>query len=161
MMMIMMSVQATRIDILKMLLYAPGPTRVVNEPIVGRTRLQKEVFLAQKALIDKKIRRLYPFMPYYYGPFSRQLYVDLSWLESQGVVEERSFMKDDEGIYRQFKLTPKGVAEVEALISQNGMPEVYEVARSIKHAYNDMPLTSLVSYTHRTWPDYVISSTTS
>lgn len=154
-----MNIQTTRIDILKMLLYAPGPTQVTNEPIVGRTRLQKEMFLAQKALIDKKISRLYSFMPYYYGPFSRQLYVDLNWLESKGLVEERSFTKDDEGIYREFRLTTNGVMDVEALIAQKDMREIYEIVRGIKQMYNGMPLASLVNYTHRAWPDYVISST--
>jgi len=141
-----------------MLLYAPGQTRKKNEPVVGRTRLQKELFLAQKALIDKKIRRLYEFMPYYYGPFSRQLYVDLSWLQTEAVVEERTFIEDDKGMYREFLLTAKGVAETEALVTQDDMREIYEVVKSVKQQYNDMPLASLVDYTHKTWPDYVISS---
>ena len=153
-----MSVQVTRIDILKMLLYAPGPTGRVNEPILGRTRLQKEVFLMQKALADKKIKRLYPFMPYYYGPFSRELYRDLSWLEYKDLIRERTFEKNNDGIYREFKLTPKGTTEVQALIDLEKMRDIYETVKDIKQRYNLMPLARLVSYTHKTWPEYMISS---
>jgi len=146
----------TRIDILKMLLYAPGPTNMTNEPIVGRTRLQKELFLAQKALRDR-ISRPYGFMPYYYGPFSRQLYVDLSWLEHNGLVEERCFTREDEGMYREFGLTEQGVSAIEKLIREDEMQDIYEIVKNIKKVYNHMPLARLVRYTHDTWPEYVIS----
>jgi len=144
----------TRIDILKMLLYAPNSFGVFNSPIKGKVRLQKEIFLAQKALIDKKIKRLYGFMPYHLGPFSRQIYRDIDWLEQKGLVEVKSYPIDDQGVYREFKLTSEGKREVERLLQDREMRDVYEIVKRLKEQYDNMPLVRLVEFTHRAFPEY-------
>ena len=140
-----------------MLLYAPGPAGRINEPIKGRTRLQKEVFLLQKALVYRKIRRLYPFMPYHYGPFSRELYRDFGWLEYKKLAKERIIKNNADGVYRDFRLTSKGITETRNFKAKKEMSEIYEIVKEIKQKYNQMPLRSLVQYTHETWPEYVLS----
>jgi hypothetical protein len=74
-------------DLLMLLLYARGKSGAVAEPILGRTRLMKMVFL-----FDKEIRRQFnlehaipeetlpKFEPYHYGPFSADVYSDLEFL---------------------------------------------------------------------------------
>jgi len=144
----------TRIDILKMLLYAPNSFGALNSPIRGKVRLQKEIFLAQKALRDRKIKRLYGFMPYHYGPFSRQLYRDVDWLEQKGLVEVKSYPIDDQGVYREFKLTSEGKREVECLLQDREMRDVYDIVKRVKEQYDNMPLVRLVEFTHRAFPEY-------
>jgi len=150
-----LSSDVTRTDILKMLLYAPGASRIPGRPVRGKTRLQKEVFLAQKAVKDRRIKRKYSFMPYHYGPFSRQLYFDVNWLQRKGLVEERTHLADRTGVYREFKLTPNGIREVESLIQKPEFKEVYDIVREVRRKYDEMPLEDLVEFTHREFPAYV------
>ena len=46
-------------------------------PIVGRTRFQKLVFLLQTKY---GINFGYNFIPYFYGPYSKKLQIDIDWL---------------------------------------------------------------------------------
>jgi len=59
-----------------------------GEPIEGRTRLQKLVFLMQKRLEEAGEDPLqsddYEFIPYDYGPFSKELYDDLDETIARG-----------------------------------------------------------------------------
>lgn len=150
-----MDIDITRIDMLKMLLYAPSSSKPPNHPISGKTRLQKEVFLAQKALSDKGLRRKYGFMPYHYGPFSRQLYFDINLLKKQGIVEEIIRLLDKTGLHREFRLTEQGVAEVKKLLCDKQFLEIYTIVEKVKKQYDDMQLRDLVDLTHKKFPEYV------
>ena len=145
----------TRIDILLLLLHAPGPTKKINEPIIGKTRLQKELFLAQKQLCDEKVKRPYPFMPYKIGPYSRELYNDIAWLVFRGLVEERRSPMFVNGIYHEFRLTHRGISEAENIIRERRLERIYDTIGSIKQKFNQMDLTGLVELTHRLFPEYV------
>ena len=147
----------TRMDLLLLLLYAPGPTGNMNEPIGGKTRLQKELFLAKKKLEEKGIRGLYSFRPYLHGPFSRELYNDIAWLISKGNVQENYLDLGDKGVYHTFDLTSKGVKKVQSLIDALNLRDIYDVVRNIKQTYNRMNLTALVEMTHRLFPEYLHS----
>lgn len=151
-----MSADVTRIDVLKMLLYAPTPSapRPGSRGIIGRTRLQKEVFLAQKALRDKQVKRKYGFMPYHYGPFSRQLYFDVNLLRSRGLVEEKTSLGGG-GFSREYRLTGEGIRQVESMIQNAKLGKIFDVVREVKCKYNEMPLADLVEFTHKEFPEYV------
>lgn len=152
-----MSIDVTRMDILKMLLYAPDSSGTLNSPIKGKTRLQKEVFLAQKALEDMGIKRKYGFMPYFLGPFSRQLYFDMKWLEKKELVKESTYFMDEKGVYREFRLTDKGTREVECLIRNQEIKKIYDIVSQIKRKYSNMQLRDLVEFTHQEFPGYMHS----
>jgi len=73
--------------LLLLLLYVPGYRGERCEPIHGRTRLTKMVFLFEKEVWPKfKFDRLMPaealplFAPYYFGPFSPSIYTDIDFL---------------------------------------------------------------------------------
>jgi uncharacterized protein YwgA len=84
-------------DLIMLLLYAKGHKGVEREPIVGRTRLMKMIFL-----FDKEIRKQFnlggtisdeafpDFRAYDYGPFSDQVYSELEFLVDTGFVKPRS-----------------------------------------------------------------------
>lgn len=81
-------------DILMLLLYAKGHNSQECEPIQGKTRLMKMVFLFDKEIrlkfkLDKAIpdSAMPNFVAYDYGPFSTQVYEDLEFLIEMGFVE--------------------------------------------------------------------------
>ena len=90
-------------DLLMLLLYAKGHKGQLCEPIRGRTRLMKIVFLFEKEIrrnfnLEKVIppEAIPDFTPYEYGPFSPRVYTDLEFLVELGFV----------------KVTPVGEADV-------------------------------------------------
>lgn len=83
-----------RRDILLLLLYSPARTDRPNEPIAGRTRLMKMLFLfREEALrhfrqnIEIDADSFYEFFPWDFGPFSRDVYDDLMFFELRGFIE--------------------------------------------------------------------------
>lgn len=83
-------------DLLLLLLYARGHKNRVCEPVRGRTRLMKMIFL-----FDKEVRRRFnlekavpkdclpDFSPYDFGPFSAKVFSDLEFLVELGFVDVR------------------------------------------------------------------------
>ena len=81
-------------DILLLLLYAPGVTGEENEPIRGRTRLMKMMFIFEQELyrkfrFDQMIGEddLPDFSPWLYGPFSRDVFDYIEFFRRIGFVE--------------------------------------------------------------------------
>lgn len=147
--------EITRQDILLMLLLAENEEGKENKPIIGKTRLQKELFLSQKALKDFPVSRPYSFMPYHYGPYSRDIYNDIAWLGNKGWVEERSSRDSFRGIVREFLLTEEGVEETKRRIAQRSLNKQFQVIRNVKKEYDSMSITDLVEMTHKQYPEYV------
>lgn len=88
-------------DLLMILLYAKGHTGEQCQPIQGRTRLMKMVFIFKKELLPKvnKDKTIAPealpkFDAYDYGPFSPQVYADLEFLIEMGFVTFRNISKE-------------------------------------------------------------------
>lgn len=84
-------------DLLMHLLYAKGHTGKQCEPVRGRTRIMKMVFLFEKELsrkfnLDKAIAKeaLPEFSAYDFGPFSSQVFSDLEFLVDMSFVSPRS-----------------------------------------------------------------------
>ena len=70
----------------------PGQTNDINEPIVGRTKLTKMMYLFEKEIYPKFFNdtltiTLPQFEPYYFGPFSKELFEDLSFFKAIGLIE--------------------------------------------------------------------------
>lgn len=73
-------------DLLLSFLYSPGIEAKINEPITGRTKLTKMMYLFEKQLysqfFEESIQiKLPDFEPYFFGPFSKQLFEDLAFLK--------------------------------------------------------------------------------
>ena len=92
-----------RKDILLLLLYSPGVQGNYNEPIVGRTRLMKLLFLFKKEALSHFQRgtdinddNFYKFFPWDFGPFSTEVYDDLIFFTLQGFID--SSESEDEAL---------------------------------------------------------------
>lgn len=82
-----------RKDILLLLLYSPGRSGYVNEPVIGRTRLLKMLFIfKQEALIhfrkgtEISDATFYQYFPWNFGPFSTEVYDDLAFFQLRGFI---------------------------------------------------------------------------
>lgn len=82
-------------DILLLLLYSPGCTDQINEPVIGKTRLVKMLFLFHKECIKyfRKGTRIteedfYKFFPWNFGPFSTQVYDDIMFFTLREFITE-------------------------------------------------------------------------
>lgn len=79
-------------DLLVVLLYAPGRRQKVAEPIEGITRLQKLMFLLQQGIGPGELvqdAEAYHFDPYKMGPYAPQIIRDLEELQSAGIVSSQ------------------------------------------------------------------------
>lgn len=78
-------------DILILLLYAPGESGEMAEPIEGITRLQKLVFLFQKHKLEDLVKDIetYDYDPYKLGPYSKDLIRTLEELQSAGIIKTK------------------------------------------------------------------------
>jgi uncharacterized protein YwgA len=170
-----------RKDILILLLAMPGRTGSPYEPIAGRTRLMKLLFLLDK---DQEIRKhipiadYYSFEPYHYGPFSKDVFDDLDFLRNVGIVEsategpgsyalrdETEKLLDEQGVplesgevavgeqEERFMLTNRGRTFYEEKLSPSLPPSVRDDVVSLKSELGSVPLSSLLRYVYRRFPD--------
>ena len=170
-----------RKDILLLLLYLPGSKGKNAEPISGRTRLMKLLYLLSRDKgIDKTlgIRNYYRFEAYDYGPFSKDVFEDVQFLRNVGLIEanpEESSNpieqwenyqiilesvgdpeKEEIGAPYQeelFTLTEKGTRFVEEKLLPVLGEDVKNKILSVKANEGSMSLTSLLRYVYTKYPE--------
>jgi len=133
-----------------------------GEEIEGRTRLQKLVFLMEQE-IDDEIEQVlqspkYSFVPYDYGPFSRELYDDLDRLEEDGLIEVEEEDTTDGKVKYTYRLTEEGESWVQLQLSEHSPGAVFQFAEELKGTYNDMLLSDLIDRVYAEYPEYAENS---
>ena len=177
-----------RKDILLLLLYSPGRTGSPNEPIIGRTRLTKMLFLfREEALHDFRhgtevsTDNFYCFFPWNFGPFSSEVYDDLTFFILRGFIQSSESQEPSlpesadewdkwlsevgedmdepsEYVEEEFTLTQKGVDFANTLydgLSKNQK----ELLRLFKQKTSSVPLRALLHYVYKQYPDMIGKST--
>ena len=128
--------------------------------IDGRTRLMKLLFLLKNEGGFRE-RNFHKFKPYRYGPFSKEVILDLEELQDLEFIklEYRQLPKDEfgekAGAYI-YTLTPKGeslVTELLELVSYDAIRKINKLKR-----FNKMRLTSLLEYVYKRYPRYITNS---
>ena len=130
-----------------------------GEPIEGRTRLQKMVFLLQKELEQREqfggTVPTYDFIPYDYGPFSRDLYDDLDAMIDQQFVDDAEEPLQSGKVKYIYEIEDDGQELVKSEVKRwEEVQEVLNVAREVKREYNDMLLSDLIEFVYSEYPDY-------
>lgn len=81
-------------DILLLLLYSPGQTNQINEPIIGKTRFIKMLFIFKKECLQYFLKgtaitdeNFYEFFPWKFGPFSSEIYDDIMFFTLRDFIE--------------------------------------------------------------------------
>jgi uncharacterized protein YwgA len=170
-----------RKDILLLLLYLPGAKGKNAEPISGRTRLMKLLYLLSRNQgIDKilEIRNYYKYEAYDYGPFSKDVFEDVEFLRNVGLIESNPEetsnpidrwedyqlilesvgdpeKEEFETPYQEelFTLTEKGINFVEKRLLPSLSEDVKNKILSIKANEGAMSLTSLLRYVYTKYPE--------
>ena len=119
---------------------------------VGATRLQKVVFLVEEEL---NFNIGYKFIPYYFGPFSKELQDDVYKLKNLGYVEIKEEVMEDFvsgeiiGFKKAYKITDKVEFDVNSLDKNF----VEFVVTHLK-----IPLDDLLRYVYVKYPGYTVNS---
>lgn len=181
----MSSLKLTGKDFLLLLLYSPGVGEVVNEPISGRTRIVKMVFLFQKEIYPKfkfDIDALIDFKPWNFGPWSEEIYENIEFFKSIGFImtrtenintsdlsseEAEEFEKWEENFSLTDYLTEEYQLEVfvlsplgEQYIKDEGLfgslSENQKLGlREFKKKFNGISLFSLLRYVYKKYPEMI------
>ncbi|MFH1549939.1 MAG: hypothetical protein ABIH04_05210 [Planctomycetota bacterium] len=175
-----------RSEAVLLLFFAEDNVLKENAPIEGITRLEKMVFLIEKE--SNLLRKLgqkgeFGFRPYKMGPFSSEIYDEVDFLESLGLVNSRmsgkkqpaesvetenfldeqmldKYQKEDishDDTERVYKLTEKGKEIARGLFES--LPEQeQEFLVNLKKKFNRMSLRQLLRYIYKKYPDYATES---
>jgi uncharacterized protein len=166
---------------LLLLLYAKGASGDLCEPIEGRTRLQKMLYLLNKE--HKAVRQISSlrFEAYAYGPYTAALYDDLAFLQNMGYLDTgtSSEVSADElsgndvtfdylmgGLQEElperyetvkYALSQQGREVVQSYIrgveADPGFAGVVKAIDDIKARFNRMPLRELIRYVYSKYPE--------
>lgn len=177
-------------DLLLSFLYSPGVEEKINEKIIGRTKIQKMMFLFEDQLYptffkDSLQISLPEFNPYYFGPFSKELYDYLSFFLSIGMIktsetsiplskadsiENYEFENDGPDVSFEIDCDNSDKYEREYFLSEIGVHYVEEniwakfsetqkmKLKEFKRKINQLSLDSLLSYVYNKYPDETINS---
>jgi hypothetical protein len=180
--------ELTSKDLLLSLLYCPGMNGEKNEPIIGRTRLTKMIFLFEKELkIDFfeniNIQKL-DFEAYNFGPYSKKLFDDLKFFLAIGLVwtektsipissaeeNEYEFGLDDGITYEDAEGSDIEDYELKYFLSVNGIKYIEDNVWKLfsdkqknslinfKKKINTISLDSLLRYVYNKYKDYAEKS---
>lgn len=119
--------------------------RAAAETLV--TALMKYVFLLQmEGSADR--RRLYHFIPYHYGPFSKELYSDLETLKNEGLVRVQH--DGEEGKTRITLVDSSKAEEVLASLPEDLKQDVAAIVKR----YGDLDHNALLKAVYEKYPAY-------
>jgi uncharacterized protein len=125
-------------------------------PIEGRTRLVKLVFLVEKKVIEELrlgliTQQAYTFRALNYGPFTEEVYDDLTTLQLRGLAEVTG---DDEAV-QNFHLTDKGRGLLSKMIDKGTIPmPLFSAIQQVKQTYGSLPLDRLIERVYKQYPEY-------
>lgn len=171
-----------RRDILLLLLYSPGATGQTNEPITGRTRLTKMLFLFKNEALphfrkgtEITDENFYEFFAWKFGPFSSQVYDDLTFFvlrdfigtsaaEEEGLPESaeewnRWLSEAEDRVpsevseYQEEKFTLTPKGEAFARELYDTLsPSQKDLLKAFKTRISTAPLRAILKYVYRSYP---------
>ena len=166
------------LDVVMVLLYAPGITEKIGEPIEGTTRLQKLLFLLWKeGKFFENIPNLYGFQAYDFGPCMDDIYDDLDFAVDIGLIQINEVPSGNEfedgdgeaflrhfgftfvmkGSRRDYELTPRGMKAAKEIFDSLGKSDREHLIK-IKEKYNSMLFFDLLRYVYQKYPKFAEKS---
>lgn len=133
-----------------------------QEPIEGRTRLQKMVFLMQQRFEEKGEDPLqtdgFKFIPYDYGPFSKDLYAELDRMSEKEEIKDSIEEIGDDSVKYDYYIQDYGEEFTENQLVKEEAQIILQLAEEIKNEYNDVPLSDLIDDVYSKYPKYAENS---
>ncbi len=121
-------------------------------PIKGITRFEKLIFLTQKEVLDKSnnITIKFDFGPDRFGPLSMELYDELDFLKSVGMITEESGKK--------YKITDKGIRFLKRKTFERVSKDMRNHISNVKETHGKEELNDLLKYVYTNYPDFTVKS---
>lgn len=177
---------ANKTELLLALLLAGDGEGLEGAPVSGITRLEKLVFLLEHdagLLKAEPEREAFTFIPFRMGPWSQEVYDEVDFLESLGLIETKargkrsaSDLAHDEELFSStlldkyqksslaaeegqeiFNLTKAGKEKALEIWRRLSEDQRREVMR-IKSTFNHMNLRQLLRYVYKKFPEYATES---
>ena len=176
------------VDIIMLLLYSPGYTENYNEPISGRKKITKILFLFEKELAKKfKLDKItgeediFNFKAWNYGPMSSTIFKDIDFLKNIGFikttdnissnltieeVQEYNYYSekynddtDAEFQTETYQLSDKGLNFIKDKQKYDKLSNNQKLClKEFKKQFNKAPLRDILKYVYTTYPDYTEKS---
>ena len=120
-------------------------------PIDGMTRLQKLVFLVQMEVLraNPDVRVKFEFRPDRFGPLAPELYDEIEFLASVGMLA-----RNDSAM----SITKKGAVFFETRSRPRIPDAVCEATTSIKERHGRESLDSLLKHVYKNYPEFATKS---
>lgn len=144
--------ELSRLDIMLMILYkGNGASNIIN----GKTKLQKITFFVQDYLKKVGFNARYAFRPYHYGPYSREIYTDVAWLQSNDFINVTELYNERTGIISNYNITEKGMDKIkQLLVTDDYYKNIFNLVKRIVNEHINMNVAEIVDYAHKMYPDY-------
>jgi len=124
--------------------------------IKGRTRLQKLVFLTQKAIKDEVD---YDFQKGWYGPLSFRLGKIVDRLVNLGLLCETNRKTPSGNKVIEYHMMPKGQALVQFAIQKKILPQrIRTKVEEVDRDYGSKRFIELLKKVHEDYPEYIQKS---
>ena len=123
--------------------------------IIGKTRLQKLVFLVSHSIFSEN---LFEFTPYNFGPYSVKLLAAMDELLELGYINQKlAELNETESDVTEFQLSPEGLLHAEEMINDIPLQKLSEIEDMI-HVHGYKELESLLQFVYSDYPEYTENS---
>lgn len=172
------------IDLLLLLLYAPGKADVSAEPVEGATRIQKLMFLLQNQTdlpdLVAQAKEVLDYVPHKMGPYSFELKDAINELQAAGIIEADSlqYTLNDDSDGAETEDDDASDGEVRARTVESYRYRLSELGKNIakglwdslrdeqqnelgefKRFFNSLTLRQLLIFTYKKFPKFTTAST--
>ena len=121
-------------------------------PIDGITRFEKLVFLTQKEILDKwdDARMKFNFKPDRFGPLATEIYDEIDFLKSIGMIKEE--------VGKKYEITDKGKRFLEMKTYERVHEDIRKRISDLKEKHGREKLDDLLRYVYSNYPDFTVKS---
>lgn len=126
----------------------------VEKDYLSPVQLQKTLFLLKENKPSAVGKNFYEFIPYNYGPFSKDIYSDTEFLASEGLIK---FTMPIGQRWIGYTLTEKGKQQVKTLqkeANKNDLDYLSKIVKWIK----GLSFKQLLSAIYKAYPKYKVNS---
>ena len=120
------------------------------EPIYGKTRLVKMMYIIDRKLESMNLKTNYNFKAHYYGPYSSGLVEDLEKLVKNGLMDCQTLKK---GVLTYvYSITQRGLTIINEFIKKSEAKPYLKMVEDVKREYGELPLFTLIDEVYRKYP---------
>nr|WP_282957112.1 type II toxin-antitoxin system antitoxin SocA domain-containing protein [Haloterrigena salifodinae] len=98
------------------------------------------------------------FIPYDYGPFSKDLYAELDSMSEKSMIKDSVEEIGNDNVKYDYSIQNQGIEFVENQIGKEEAETILQMAEEIKEEYNDVVLSDLIEDVYAEYPEYAKNS---